>query len=138
MRRFLAEVWQKPRGLALDVLPAPLYALALFWGGLAPLKSLPGPQFAWVDKVWHLAAFAGLAVLTSRALRHFGRTPPLAARDAVLTAVALGGLLEVFQSFTAYRSADLWDWAADTVGAIVAYAILRVLEVPPNPLSGAG
>jgi VanZ family protein len=134
--RWLAETWQKPWGLVLDVLPAPLYLAALFWGGLAPLKSLPGPQFEWVDKVWHLGAFAGLAVLSSRAMRHFGRSPALAARDSMLLAVALGGLLEVFQSLTPYRSADIWDWIADTIGAVLAYGILRGLELPRKPLSG--
>jgi len=134
--RFIAEFWQKPRGFLFDVLPALAYGALLFWGGLAPLKSLPGPQFEWIDKVWHFGAFGGLAVLTSRALRHFGRVST-AVRDAVLTAVALGGLLEVLQSLTPYRSADLWDWAADTVGALLAYVILRLLELPPKRLSGA-
>ena len=38
----LGRAWQKPRGLLLDVGPAAIYLVVLFWFGLTPLKSLPG------------------------------------------------------------------------------------------------
>lgn len=125
----LRRIWQKRGGFLLDVLPALLYCGVLFWAGLIPLKSLPGPDFAFADKVWHAGAFGGLAGLACRALKYFGRTPLLAARDSALAAVALGGLLEVFQSFTPYRSADVLDFLADSTGAALAYVLLRALEV---------
>src|SRR5882672_12911401 len=124
----LGRAWHKPRGVALDVAPAALYLALLFWAGLIPLKSLPGPDFALADKVWHLMAFGGLAGLLSRALRHFGRPSLTAARDAALVATALGGLLEILQSFTAYRSADWADFLADSVGTALAYGALRGLH----------
>src|SRR5690349_9186445 len=123
----LARAWQKPRGFWLDVAPAVLYFAALFWFGLTPLKKLPGPEFALVDKVWHAAAFGGLSGLLARVLVYLGRAPLAAVRDAVLGSVALGGLLEVLQSFTAYRSADVVDFIADGLGAALAYAVLRGL-----------
>ena len=125
----LARGWQKRRGVGLDVAPA-LCALALmFWFGLTPLDSLPGPQFELVDKVWHLAAFGGLAGLLSRTIVYFGHGALLAAREASLASVTLGAVLELLQSFTRYRSADWADFIADALGVALAYAVLRGLDV---------
>lgn len=129
----LRREWQKPRGFVVDVLPALLYCLLLFWAGLIPLKSLPGPDFKLADKVWHAAAFGGLAGVACRALKYGGRSPRLAARDSALIAAGLGGLLEIFQSFTAYRSADVWDFVADALGAMLAFMAIRALEVTVVP-----
>ena len=123
----LARAWQRPRGFWLDVAPAVLYFAVLFWFGLTPLKKLPGPDFALVDKVWHAGAFAGLAALLSRVLLYARRPPLSAARAGAWCSVALGGLLEVLQSFTAYRSADVVDFVADALGAALAYWLLRGL-----------
>lgn len=101
-----------------------VYLAVLFWAGLIPLKHLPGPEFKLADKVWHAAAFGGLAVLGSRALRHWKRSSDFANRAAAWLAVALGGVLEILQSFTAYRSADVADFAADALGAGLAYLVL--------------
>jgi len=124
----LGRAWQKRRGFLLDVAPAALYLAVLFWAGLIPLKSLPGPDFMFADKVWHLMAFGGLAGLLSRVLGYFGRPVLAAARDAALVATALGGLLELLQSFTPYRSADWADFLADSIGTALAYAVLRGLN----------
>lgn len=124
----LRRVWQKPRGFVADVLPLVLYCGLLFWAGLIPLKSLPGPDFELADKVWHAVAFGGLAGLACRAFKHWGRAPLRAARDSTLLSIALGALLEILQSFTAYRSADPFDFLADAFGAALAYAALRGLE----------
>lgn len=124
----LGRFWLKPRGFWLDGLPVAVYFGFLFWGGLIPLKSLPGPDFALLDKAWHLVAFGGLTGLAARAFAHFGRRPPLAARDAALAAAALGGLLEVLQSFTPYRSAEWGDFLADSIGAALVYVLLRWLQ----------
>lgn len=104
-----------------------VYLAVLFWAGLIPLQHLPGPDFKLADKVWHAAAFGGLAALASRAFRHWKRSPDTANRDATWLAIALGGLLEILQSFTAYRSADLADFAADALGAGLAYLVLGQL-----------
>jgi VanZ family protein len=123
----VAKTWQRRRGWGLDIAPSVVALGAMFWFGLTPLKALPGPQFELVDKVWHLVAFGGLAGLLARAFAHFGSQPAAAARSAAATAVALGGLIEVLQSFTPYRSADWADLAADALGAVLAYAALRGL-----------
>jgi len=128
MMAAFARAWQKPRGFLLDVGPALLYLAVLFWFGLTPLKSLPGPQFALQDKAWHLVAFGGAAALLARSLGHWGRKALPAARDAAAAAISLGGLLELLQSLTAYRSADWADFVADSLGAGLAYVTLRKLH----------
>src|SRR5688500_7054647 len=117
----LRDVWRKPRGYAIDVLPVWLYLALLFAAGLAPLKSLPGPDVKWIDKVWHLGAFGLLAVLLARAVAHWRGAWPKAPRDAALASAGLGGLLEVLQSLTRFRSAELADVVADGLGALLAY-----------------
>lgn len=123
----LGRVWHTPRSMAVDVAPALLYLAALFWLGLIPLKSLPGPEFALADKVWHLVAFGGLTALLSRALRHLQRSALQAAALAALLASALGAMLEIFQSLTRYRAAEVADLVADALGAWLAYLALRLL-----------
>lgn len=124
----LAQAWQRRRGFWLDVGPALLYLGVLFWFGLTPLQSLPGPDFDLKDKVWHLAAFGGLAGLLARSLGYWGRRALPAARDGACASIALGGLLELLQSLTPYRSADWADFVADSLGAGVAYLVLRGLN----------
>jgi VanZ family protein len=129
----LARAWQKPRGLLLDVAPAALCLVVLFWAGLVPLESLPGPDFELKDKAWHLLAFGGLSGLLARAIAHFRRDALLAARDAALVGVALGGLLELLQGLTPYRSPDWADFVADSLGAALAYLLLRVIDAAATP-----
>jgi hypothetical protein len=124
----LARGWQKRRGVWLDVIPALCAVGLMLWLGLAPLASLPGPEFELADKVWHLIAFGGLAGLLSRTMVYLGHRPSLAAREASLGAVMLGGMLEVLQSFTRYRSADWADFVADGLGVTLAYAVLWSLD----------
>lgn len=136
--RALAAAWEKPRGLLLDVLPACAYLAALFWFGLTPLDHLPGPDFALLDKLWHAGAFGGLAGLLARTLRFAGRSPLAAAQQASLASAALGGVLELLQSFTAYRSADWADFAADALGVALAYGVLRGLHAAARPETAPG
>lgn len=121
------RLWVKPRGPWVDVLPAVLYLLVLFWFGLTPLEKLPGPDFALADKVWHAVAFGGLALLLARVALFFGRPAPRAAWLGAAAATALGGALEVLQSFSPFRSADFADFVADALGAALVLGALRAL-----------
>ncbi|RYZ08828.1 MAG: hypothetical protein EOO73_05900 [Myxococcales bacterium] len=134
---FLGKLWLRPRGPWLDALPAVAYLAVLFWFGLIPLKSLPGPDFELADKVWHAGAFGGLAALLSRVGLQLGLRGLGAARFGALGATLLGGALEVLQSFTRYRSADWADFLADALGAALAYAALRGLRAGAPP-EGSG
>lgn len=98
-------------------LPALLYALGLFYGGVIDLGPLPKIPHLATDKLLHAGAFAGLAALIAFAL------PELPARKRQRVAAgassAAGALLELFQSALPYRSAELLDLVADTLGAVL-------------------
>ncbi|MCZ4304054.1 VanZ family protein [Zoogloeaceae bacterium G21618-S1] len=87
-----------------------------FWAALVAvlvLSLVPVPAghmvFSWQDKLEHVLAFFALGVLASLAWP--GRTAML-----VIGLLAYGGLIEVAQSFTAYRMGDAADWLADALG----------------------
>jgi VanZ family protein len=77
--------------------------------------------FLGVDKVQHLLAYAVLAVgvafwfSRARWKAHAVQTLALAACIASL----YGATDEVHQYFVQGRSCDVWDWLADTVGAVL-------------------
>ena len=76
---------------------------------LLPSTGVPH-AFPWQDKLMHAVAFAMLAILGWRA--RLVRPLPLFA-----CLVAFGLAIEVAQSFTATRQAELLDLVADAVGA---------------------
>lgn len=71
------------------------------------------------DKINHLAAFYGLALLADFAApdRRFGWRKGLAL-------LAFGGLIELIQAFLPYRESSLLDLLADAV-ALVLYAVTQ-------------
>lgn len=95
------------------------YARLWLWTGLAgvafilglALAPLGGPQmFAGVDKVEHFIGFLGLTVW------FMGVVDERSARSVALLLLVYGILIEVLQSFTPYRSADLFDVLSDAAG----------------------
>jgi VanZ family protein len=110
-----------PSSFATRVLPALLCTLLIFYGGLIRMGPLPEVGRVPSDKLGHAIAFGGLTALLVNALR-FMRPLWTSARSvlcALLLASALGALLELLQSFTTYRSADVMDWVADSFGALL-------------------
>ncbi len=101
------------------------------------------PQMGWFepDKLGHFAAYGALATAI---IRHpsLVRWPLLGAWWALLLASAYGLGDEFRQSLNYYRSYDLADWTADTLGAAVAVTLYlrwpwyrRLLEttvIPPR------
>ena len=112
------------RGVAFatQVIPAVVYTSALFYGGLIHLDALPEVGFMPTDKLLHTLAFGGLSLLLARAA-HWLRPAGSISKKLLSAGVGsslLGLLLEICQAFVPYRSADPWDWVADTVGAVLA------------------
>ena len=119
------ELPPTPLTFATHVLPAVLYASALFYGGLIHIGVLPEVGFVATDKLLHALAFGGLALLLARAA-HFLQPSATLAKKLLRGAAGsslLGLSLEVCQAFTVYRSGDIWDWIADTVGALLAIGL---------------
>jgi VanZ family protein len=78
------------------------------------------------DKTMHFVAFGLLAMLSARA---FVYLDPRASRLAALArgfaaAVIVGGSLELWQALLPYRSCELLDWVADSLGAALAVVLL--------------
>lgn len=94
---------------------AMLVLLALSLAPPSPLMSGTG----W-DKSNHALAFAVLAVLGAWAW-------PGRALAVLAGLLAYGGLIEVLQSFTAYRFAEWGDLLADGVGLLLGQALVSWL-----------
>jgi VanZ family protein len=111
-----------------NVAPAALYVGALFYTGLIRLAQLPEVGFMPTDKLLHGLAFGGLALLCVRAARVFLWRASSGPRIwfGIGMASFFGALLEACQYFVPYRSAELLDWVADTVGALLAAGLLAL------------
>lgn len=98
----------------------------LFWSAAAfafVMAVIPHPPElpgAPSDKVQHIAAFATLALLGSRAYHS-------TAQAKILVRLALfGALIEVVQAIPAlHRDSDVMDWLADVVSAAAALLLVR-------------
>ena len=112
------------------LLPALAYAGLIFYLSSQP-DPLPFVPRSWLaqDKLVHAAEYAVLGGLLLVGLRLLGVRPWVAVVAAALLASAYGASDEVHQSFVPGREADVLDWVADTVGAVLgaslAHAVLR-------------
>jgi VanZ family protein len=120
-------------GFVRNVLPALLWALAIFVGGGpgVPQPSVEGLAIP-LDKIDHLIAFCGLQVLCFRALRYElpGRTRHALLWAAALVSVLFGILLEIYQLGLPDRSAEVADAVADAIGAVLGATVLGLLPWP--------
>ena len=84
------------------------------------LWPLPAPpvSVSHLDKLEHALTFL---VLAASGLRLW----PGHARAVVLGLLAFGGLIELLQAFTPWRSAEALDWLADAAGVALAGWLLR-------------
>lgn len=108
----------------LAYLPAVVWvAFVLFVGGQSAVDGPTLPPLG--DKVAHVLLYGVLGVLAARGWVRAGRRP---ARLWLFCAVLLiGGLDEWRQREIATRSAEVADWMADGMGALVGFAVARRL-----------
>lgn len=85
---------------------------------LLPIDQLQLPVFDWWDKAQHAAAFVAL---TAWALLLW----PLASVRVALGMLAFGGGIELAQWTVGWRFAEWADWAADTVGVLLAWLLVH-------------
>ena len=108
-------------------LPVALYVGFIFWLSSAP-RPIPGIRlFPWLDKGCHLAEYAPLGSLLTRALRRTFLRINWPAMGAIALALALmvAGLDEFYQSFVDTRISSAWDALFDLAGAAVGFALYR-------------
>ena len=109
-------------------LPPVIWAGLIFAASSFPTRGLP-PLIPHADKVAHFIIYGILALLLYRAFRTERRVGALAAvLLSVLIASAYGALDEFHQSFVPSRSTDVFDWMADTLGALFASTCLAFIR----------
>lgn len=110
------------RGFTTQVLPAILYAAALFWLGVSHIDLNVPKGFVPQDKIEHFGAFGLLVWLAYRAFRFEFEAAAVGRLigASIAASSSMGALLEVWQTFFPYRYAEFADWVADTLGALVA------------------
>ena len=88
----------------------------IVWGELTPHPPDLGEVFGW-DKLEHFTAYFGLAAMATMVIGLRPRLPL-----TILDIILLGGWLELVQGFTG-RDPDIWDFAANSVGALAGWVI---------------
>lgn len=106
-----------------DILALLLYCSVIFW--LSHQPSLPLPMlFEYQDKLHHFTAYFLMGILAWRTFRHFVKPPFILAIVSIIFCSLYGISDEWHQSFVEGRTADGWDWVADTIGATAAMLLL--------------
>jgi VanZ family protein len=113
------------RGLAW--VPAIAWAGLIFFVSSQPKETFVklGLSGTLLSVAGHLVTYAVLMVLLVIALREGGRLPAKQSYLVAFLLVALYGLSDEYhQSFVPGRTATLWDWLVDLLGAGLAWAAL--------------
>ena len=109
----------------LDFLVLLLYCALIYW--LSDQETLPVPKlFELQDKVHHFGAYFIMGALAWRCFRHFINPPIILALTSIIFCSLFGVSDEWHQSFVIGRVSDVWDWLADTSGAIVSVSYLTI------------
>lgn len=112
-----------------------LFLVATYCTGLFWLSSNASPEempdlFPGQDKVVHAVLYAGLAAVVSFWLRRPEGTASgrMLFWFPILFACLYGISDEIHQFFVPTRSADVWDWVADTVGAAAYQVVFSMIR----------
>ena len=102
------------------------YSLALATVSLIQLKNMPNIGVSFGDKIFHFVAYSVLAFLWFSALFFkFNVSITKAIVYSALSSIVFGIILEALQgSVTAYRSSDVYDAVANTLGVLFTVLIL--------------
>src|SRR5688572_1742857 len=93
-------------------------AVAITWGSSRTVPDW-GEAVMHGDKIVHFLVYGLMATLVAR-IGAVQRTRPLGIYAAILIVSVFGVTDELHQHFTPGRSMDVWDWVADTLGAVAA------------------
>jgi VanZ family protein len=112
-------------------LPIFIYCLLIYIQSSYPSPERV-PQFPYIDKLFHLAAYALLGVLFYRAYRtHIKNNLKLVMLLSIASSSLYGITDELHQHYVPYRNADLMDVLADVLGSILAvYAYRFIMDKP--------
>lgn len=106
-----------------DALVAAAYCALIFWLSNRPGVEIPS-LFPYQDKAHHAAAYGLMGLLAWRCFRHLFNHPFSIASSAMVFSALFGLSDELHQAIIPSRSADWFDWLADTAGAGLALGLL--------------
>ena len=111
----------------LDLIALTAYCGLIFW--LSAQEMLPMPEvFSFQDKILHFGAYFIMAVFSWRAIRHVAMNERYLVILSFLFCSVYGISDEWHQSFVLGRTASVWDWLADSLGAAFAVYLLPKLN----------
>jgi VanZ family protein len=113
------------------LLPAFVWAVAIFVASSIPSQDLPAQDIFEYDKLIHMAIYFVFAALLYRALRFEGTSRAMRSRAAMVTVaiIAFYGMTDEFhQYFVPGRSMDFFDWVADVSGGILCVLVMSYLS----------
>ncbi|MCK5831984.1 MAG: VanZ family protein [Methylococcales bacterium] len=100
-----------------------IYCSFIYW--LSSRPSLPTPMlFMHQDKIHHMGAYFIMGIFAWRFFNIFFSKPLLVSIVSLFFCSLYGLSDEWHQSFVPGRDADVMDWVADTLGALIALCIL--------------
>lgn len=111
------------RGIRIATILLVCYWVVLFV--LTHIPQVPMPKIKNSDKFMHLGAFAVLSFLLAWAIPTRVQYPYAHTIWALLLAIAYGAFDE-FTQIPVGRTADIWDWVADSSGAVVGVIIYLI------------
>ena len=100
------------------------YVAAVLGATLAPLSADAYAAVAGLDKLVHVVLFGGVAVLLCWTANSVS---PQSARRVFLTTTAFAAIIELVQSLLVYRSGDVWDLVAGSIGAVLGILFARAI-----------
>jgi VanZ family protein len=116
------------RKVWLVYVPLIFYWLILFIATTLPVERLPSVGFS--DKINHFIAYFVLAFLVNLTLIYQRKSRLLFEKATLATIVIClfyGALDELHQLIVPGRSAEIWDWFADALGAFIGVLIVNFL-----------
>jgi len=104
-----------------------VYALALAVFSLIRLSDIPSLGFSFDDKIYHFVAYFIFTCIAYNFFRQTKLTQSLLIASVSVT--IYGIIIEVLQlAMTTYRTLDVYDIIANTLGALVSALVLQFLN----------
>ncbi|MBX7045358.1 MAG: VanZ family protein [Ignavibacteria bacterium] len=106
-----------------------IYALGIFIESSLPGDNFPKIDLTLADKYAHFIIYFGLCLLFFYSLKNQSKFIKLRQYPLFFSFVftSLYGVTdEVHQMFTPYRSSDILDWLADTLGALLCIIFIKI------------
>ena len=104
-----------------------LYCSFIFW--LSSKPTLPAPMlFTHQDKIFHMGAYFIMGILAWRFFNDLFAKPIIVFLVSLCFSSIYGISDEWHQSYVPGREADILDWLADTLGALIALVTIQLTK----------